>query len=177
MPNHCHNDLYISGPKERVEALLALIGADQPDPKFDFNTIIQYPAHFYGRDKESEYLGDKAFKEKYGTGAKDGYNSGGYEWCSQNWGTKWNAYNVARRDYCGACVTFQTAWCAPSPVIIEMHRKFPECTLHLEFFEMGAAMAGGFSLLSQDDWYEDQPWTAGVKTSEWGGEYHGHRGG
>lgn len=42
----------------------------------------------------------EAYKAKWGTD-KNGYNSGGYEWCQDAWGTKWNAYAVARRDYCG----------------------------------------------------------------------------
>lgn len=177
MPNHCHNDLYISGPQEQVDALLTLIGATKAEPEFDFNTIIPYPAQFADRDKEAKELGRKAFAERHGSDAKDGYNSGGYEWCVENWGTKWSAYEVARRDYLGVCLTFQTAWSPPTPVIIALHKHFPLCTLHMESFEMGAAFVCGFSLISEDEWYEDEPWEAGKVISEWQGEYHGHRGG
>jgi hypothetical protein len=177
MPNHCHNDLYIDGPKESVDALLALIGGSQEDPKFDFNSVLPYPAQFAERDKEMKELGYKAFAERYGDKAKDGYNSGGYEWCSENWGTKWNAYQIARRDYLGVCLTFQTAWSPPNPVIIALHKRFPLCTLRMESFEMGAAFVGGFSLISKEDWYEDEPWESGKVINEWSGKYQGHRGG
>lgn len=177
MPNHCHNDLYIDGPKEQVDALLSLIGADQEELKFDFNTILPYPAQFADRDREYKELGRKEFAAKYGEGASNGYNSGGYEWCSENWGTKWSAYEVARRDYLGVCVTFQTAWSPPNPVIVALHNLFPTCTLRLEYFEKGAAFAGGFSLMSESDWYEDDPWAAGTITGQWEATYGGHRGG
>lgn len=177
MPNHCHNDLYISGPKEQVDALLALVGADKAQPKFDFNTIIPYPAQFADRDKEAKELGWKAFAERHGRDAKDGYNSGGYEWCSENWGTKWNAYDVARRDYLGVCLSFQTAWSPPKPVIIELHKRFPLCALSLESFERGSEYAGGFTVPPEEDWYEDEPWEAGKVINEWSGKYQGHRGG
>lgn len=177
MPNHCENDLYISGPKDQVTALLVLIGADQAEPKFDFNAVIAYPAEYAQRDQEAKELGWKGLVEKYGEGATDGYNSGGYEWCYSNWGTKWNAYEVARRDYGGICVTFQTAWATPEPVIVALHKLFPKCSLHLEWFERGMAKCGGFALLPEDDWFEDEPWAAGAKSGEWQGEYNGHRGG
>jgi hypothetical protein len=177
MPNHCHNDLYITGPQEQVEALLQLIGADKEEPAFDFNTVIQYPAHFAELDKEFSEMSWKAFRDKHGADATDGYNSGGYEWCCDNWGTKWNAYEVARRDYLRTCITFQTAWSPPTPVIVELHKRFPQCRLSLEWFEMGMAKCGGFSLIPEDEWYEDEPWVAGTKLGEWSGEYRGHRGG
>jgi len=177
MPNHCHNDLYISGPKGQIDTLLLLVGALGDEPKFDFNAVIKYPAQFAERDADAKELDREKFQEKYGPGASDGYNSGGYEWCSENWGTKWNAYEVERRDYDRVCITFQTAWCPPGPVIVELHKRFPTLTLHLEYFEMGMAQCGGFALRAEDEWYEDAPWVPGTKQSEWQGEYHGHRGG
>lgn len=162
MPNHCHNDLYISGPTDEVAALLKLVGADQTPPAFDFSAVIPYPENFRKLDEDSKTLGRAAF----------------YEWCVSNWGTKWDAYKVARRDYLGPCITFQTAWAPPEPVVVALHKLFPKCSLHLECFECGAGYAGGFSLLAEDDWYDDEEaWEAGKKTAEWQGEYCGYRGG
>lgn len=186
MPNHCENDLYISGPKEDVERLLALVGADKPDPEFDFNAVLPYPASFKERDDEMRALqeqhgwakGHDLFGAKYGAGAKDGYNSGGYEWCCKTWGTKWNAYEVARRDYGGPCVTFQTAWNPPVPVIAELHRLFPMLTLSLEYFELGVAFCGGVTFRPEDDHYGDTPWKAGEPSESWHlNGYRGRRGG
>jgi hypothetical protein len=177
MPNHCHNDLYIQGSAENVSKLLAHIGADKETPEFDFNSVIPYPEEFSKMDDDLSALGFEAFREKYGPDALDGYNSGGYQWCNKNWGTKWNAYQVVRRDYGGVCLTFQTAWSPATLVVVALHKLFPECNLHLEFYERGAAYAGGLSLMSESDWYEDGKWEPGTITREWEADYKGHRGG
>mgnify|MGYP001482959237 CR=1 FL=1 len=147
MPNHCHNDLWIDGTQEDVAKLLAHIGADRPEPEFDFNTLIKYPETWEQMDNdyhkvinainiraasnEAYVKAQEEYRAKWGTD-RDGYNSGGFEWCRDNWGTKWNAYEVVRRDYGGVCITFQTAWTPPLPVIAELHRRFPECGIWVE---------------------------------------------
>lgn len=181
MPNYCHNDLWIYGATEDVDALLTLMGADLPEPKFDFNAVLPYPKAYKDRDDEFAALGHKGATEKYGPRAQDGYNSGGYEWCAKNWGTKWNAYHVIRRDYMGVCITFQTAWCSPLPVIAALHKKFPQLELSLEWFERGAAIYGGVRYVPEEDFYPEDDatkWEAGVPAHEWEMEgYLGTRGG
>ncbi len=51
-----------------------------------------------------------------------------YEWCNQNWGTKWNAYGYDEgRDYSGNDhIWFQSAWAAPHPVIEKLAARYPE---------------------------------------------------
>lgn len=181
MPNHCHNDLWISGRPEDIAKLLAHIGADKENPEFDFNTVIPYPEKFALMDADATVMcntqnGREAYKTKWGTD-RDGYNSGGYNWCCDAWGTKWNSYEVTRRDYAGVCLTFQTAWCHPRPVIIALAKLFPTLTLSLEFFERGMAVAGGFTCQSEEDWYGDGPWEAGKVSDEWEAKYKGVRGG
>lgn len=191
MPNHCHNDLWIDGPKNDIDALLALIGADQEEPKFDFNAIVPYPArfaemdaamaeicklgngggHWVDRENADAKAAMAAYAAKYGTD-RDGFNSGGYEWCTDNWETKWGAYNVSRRDYEGVCVTFQTAWAPPKKIIAALAARFPKLELSLEYFERGMAFCGGLSFVSVDDVDEGDD-----RRREWSGEYHGTRGG
>lgn len=178
MPNHCHNDLYICGTQEAVQALLTAIASE--DRLIDFNKIIPYPENFRKLDEECEVLGYAGFAEKYGPRAKDGYNSGGYEWCTENWGTKWNAYHQVRRDYEGPCITFQTAWTPPVKVIQALAAKHPEVTLRLEWFECGVGSAGGctfFSKSDHEDYEAEGEWEPGIVSHEWEAEYHGHRGG
>lgn len=184
MPNHCHNDLYIDGPDDDVRILLDRIGASETPPRFDFNAVIPYPERFRVLDDdrrafEKEHGWQKARElmlAKHGT-ESDGFNSGGYEWCIENWGTKWGAYEVARRDYERACITFQTAW-GPAPLVIAaLHRAFPRVSMHLEYFELGMAIAGGMSFLSKDD-SDLEKWAAGTPERKWETrEYHGSRGG
>lgn len=50
-----------------------------------------------------------------------------YEWCIQNWGTKWNAYGYEPdTDYGSAdALTFQTAWAGPHPILQRLSKMFP----------------------------------------------------
>lgn len=58
-----------------------------------------------------------------------------YEWCNQNWGTKWNAYGYDEsRDYSGGNnIWFQSAWAAPHPVIEKLAARYPEITFEHEW--------------------------------------------
>ena len=49
-----------------------------------------------------------------------------YEWCCNNWGTKWNAYNCERADTAKKELRFETAWSSVPSVIRNMSEKFPE---------------------------------------------------
>lgn len=175
MPNFCENDLYIHGDAARVNELLELMGVNKDAPEFDFNKVLPYPENFKKLDDEERELGYEAFHKKYGPRARNGYNAGGYEWCSATWGTKWNAHQVVRRDYGGVCVSFQTAWSPPKPVISALHKLFPDLTLSLEYFEMGVGYCGGALYVTSDD--EADGWEAGVPDREWQGAYQGIRGG
>lgn len=181
MPNHCENDLYVTGPVGEVNALLCLIGADKDPPEFNCGAVIPYPEEFAVKDRDRKELSNDEFKAKHGEKAVDGFNDGGYEWCCENWGTKWGAYEVTtRKTHHGSTIilTFKSAWSPPSPVIVALHKKFPACALRLEYFEMGAAYCGGFSCIPEEDYCGGlTPWAPGKKTDEWSGEYRGHRGG
>jgi hypothetical protein len=192
VPNHCENDLYIRGTEDEVAAVLVLIGADKAEIAFDFNAVIPYPEPFATMDREAEAFGwhvavaDRpaaeiaraAYVAKY-SHDKDGFNSGGIDWRRDNWGTKWNAYSIARRDYEGCCLTFQTAWAPPRQIIIALAKRFPTVSFSLEYFERGMCFCGGFQCLAEDEWYDEaQPWAAGTVSDEWHtDQYHGHRGG
>jgi hypothetical protein len=65
--------------------------------------------------------GIRAEKE---TGHKDWY-----DWSIANWGTKWDAYCVSieksEKGY-PAMIVFDTAWCPPTPIIIEFVERYPD---------------------------------------------------
>ena len=54
-----------------------------------------------------------------------------YGWSTDNWGTKWNAYNTNDTDVDE--VSFETAWSNPYPVIIALSAKYPEAVFHMRF--------------------------------------------
>jgi len=81
---------------------------------------------------------------------KDGFNSGGYEWCNENWGTKWgicNAELINDNDYDETKelgYSFETAWSPPFPVVLEMSKLFPNLEFDLRYFEGGNGFNGLF---------------------------------
>jgi len=50
-----------------------------------------------------------------------------YDWCNNNWGTKWDACHAAIEPPISGSVviSFDTAWCEPLPVIHALVRKYP----------------------------------------------------
>jgi hypothetical protein len=160
MPNHCHNDLYIDGPADDVAALLEHIGMNRTTPTFDFNTLVQQPENLV--DPNPRIKGEAVIN-----------------WRCDHWGTKWNAYDVVRRDYDGqVCITFQTAWCTPSKELMAiLHQKFPTVSLHVEWFECGTQECGGYAMKSREECFYEDSWKAGVAQNIWKSDYLGHRGG
>ena len=69
--------------------------------------------------KEAEELGLKYLENiiKYG-------HSSWYDWRIENWGTKWNSYDLDRID--DDTIVFSTAWSNPEPIIKELSAKYPD---------------------------------------------------
>lgn len=50
-----------------------------------------------------------------------------YDWCCDNWGTKWNACSNEQED--GDTIIFETAWSNPEPVMLKLSEMYPEATI------------------------------------------------
>jgi hypothetical protein len=135
MPNWCYNKLKITGKKEDVDNVLNAIKG--PGIAFDFNKVKPYPWRFAVIDRKSE-------NNKSKTPIKDGFNSGGYEWCCSNWGTKWNALHQSevKRTRGNAYMEFDTAWAPPIPIMKILIKKYPNVEFELEFSEEGDGFRG-----------------------------------
>lgn len=56
-----------------------------------------------------------------------------YDWCCQNWGTKWNAGNT--EAFGNDAVTFEPAWCSPEPVIKKLSEMYPETRIDVTAYD------------------------------------------
>ena len=134
MPNWCSCDPIIKGPKNIREHFEAY--AKDPADKtrlLDMNQFIPYPKLFKIQDDAA----------KTDLSKKDGYNHGGYEWCLQNWGTKWNFGEVNMTTTKNAHIyQFDTAWSPPIPVIGAMSERYPHLTFTLRYYEQGCGFSG-----------------------------------
>ncbi|HMB03568.1 MAG TPA: hypothetical protein VKP69_07490, partial [Isosphaeraceae bacterium] len=127
---------------------------DDEKSLFDFNKFIQYPEEFLKLDdalaawaRESLEHPEMAQRER----PKDGYSSGGYEWCIANWGTQWTACGIEKEGpttgYDGTVEVvfhFDTAWSPPKPVIKNAAERYPALTFDLRYFECGCCFRGVF---------------------------------
>lgn len=164
VPNHCECDLYVDGPRKVVAEFYRHMGVNIG--KFDLGAIVPYPAEYQALDDEYAALGHYEWRKKYGA-KPNGYNSGGYEWCCDVWGTKWGCYDVKRGKVNGRkCLHFKCAWNPPSEAIFaKMVKLFPGLVLRLEWFERGMGICGG------------QAWGDPDNSEPWRGAYNGIRGG
>jgi hypothetical protein len=137
MPNHCENDIYIYGPKSEINAFFKAVKTDQY--LIDADRIIPYPAEFKALDDLA-----KAERAKGNWKVTDGYNSGGYDWCINNWGTKWGMYDFSpiRESKRGVKVSCQSAWSPPLPLILEASKQFPKLRFKVNYFEGGVGFKG-----------------------------------
>lgn len=182
MPNHCEADLYIEGPANKIKEFIEFAKGSSHRKAvvspLQVNKFIPYPQKFIDLDiaydnkiKELDAMSEedrKAYIDKYGF-PKDGYNQGGYDWCCNNWGTKWGFYNTDMEPYKEGDdnVTYHTmtAWSAPVPVIQKMIEMFPDLSFCYEYYEGGMGFQG--SICGK----------GGEVTVDESHEYDGYRGG
>jgi len=145
MPNWCFHNLKLKGDKEDILAFKKLLTSkiDRYGEKrlnvLDTNNIIPYPKKFLDLDINPKTRVNRIIGRKcQSVEGKDGFNSGGYDWCLQNWGTKWGicqAYisnenlndKKSEISYC-----FETAWSPGEQVILKMSELFPTLTFYWE---------------------------------------------
>ncbi len=185
MPNWCEQDLVVSGPTQNLKEFIEFAKSNSEDPEdsqdqrlLDANKFIPYPEHFKKADDERRELEKIAHVTKNYEplkNHKDGYNQGGYEWCIENWGSKWNFSEVSldtkdidkgRGKGKGKILyTYSTAWAPVTKLIFAMSKKFPTLKFHLDYFERGMQFKGTFVV--QD----------GFITKNVTSKYSGNRGG
>lgn len=106
MPNHVANRVtFVADKADEVFAVVVR------DGRFNFETLVPSPPNMYHGDLSGE--DDKDFRVNWSN------------WCVQNWGTKWNAYQCKHGvDSDRAFIEFQTAWGPPWPVMAAFCNRF-----------------------------------------------------
>jgi hypothetical protein len=190
MPNHCENDLRVSGPDADVQRMLDTCwkigeGEEEGQTYPDFRKIIPYPERFLALDAIAETW-DKAlekvggrdsyaeFVKAHGPRPKDGFNQGGHEWRCEHWGTKWSAYSpqgFSRSPV--VTVSFSTAWGPPTKIITRLAEMFPTLEIEMASYERGMEFGEVLSFLSAEEAEEIE--TPRMRVTRF--DYHGVRGG
>jgi len=148
MPNHVENELRVYGKLPRIAEVFSRYKSTEEH--LDADKVIPYPEEFRDMDAAHKRLVEQAqaglipWDEAYKS--KDGYNSGGYDWCVTNWGTKWGMYRTSEPVFYkrSAYVFFESAWSPPLPVIYQMSRDFPDLLFVLRYWEGGVGFKGDY---------------------------------
>ena len=141
MPNHCYTRISISNPTKKQKEILKQIKLDGglcryyvPFPE-ELNGISNGSTTIDGKsvrhwreiDGENVAVSEKELKqleEKYGA-------TNWYDWCLNNWGTKWGCYEFGIDD---DVIQFTSAWSPIGDNIIQMFAQdFP--SFHYEYEE------------------------------------------
>lgn len=175
MPNHCLNDLSVTGPEAEVIRFVenAIKTSDTGGCTLNEDFIMPYPTQYKELDErvvkwQKDYNAARelvspedldAFNaeyEKANPRVEDGYSSGGYEWCISNWGTKWGSYDgtssAVYTDNKGVSTLEFSFWTAWGPYgekfMIALSSKFPTLEITNMWDEPGMQFQGRCVLMN-----------------------------
>ena len=143
MPNHCHNRVtfYSNDKPELIQKLYKIFKSEEvftqfvPEP--DWATTPNEAGELSAKDPN-----EPMFPPKFPDGTTD---DRWYNWRLQNWGTKWDCYEVdiddSELEY-GFEVTFDTAWSPPEEICHAIKEQFDEVSVSWFYDEPGMEVAG-----------------------------------
>lgn len=167
MPNWCVNRLTIRGPKKDREEFIrkgyTTQWPDEEEPKpieqCEVDEMAAKIADALTREKPLTILSFSAF-----IAPPKGF---GNEWCTSNWGTKWDAYEVHLDTNDRRTVyDFETAWSPPHGALGAMTKQFPTLTFDLKYWERGLGFKGTTRVKNEE-----------VLVNEYSNSYYGGKGG
>jgi len=148
MPNWCSNTVCVRGPVKIVKSLV--------DHRFDFQRIHPCPEALNitaGREGADDSREQKELVRKEKANLKKYGYKNWYDWCVDEWGTKWNAGGSDNQDMqvdfdddvndTGiATFTFMSAWAPPVGVYDKLTETHPELDVHATYYEPGVGFMG-----------------------------------
>jgi len=147
MPNWCDNTISISGPAEKVSQIYQQLKTDE-------STGLCQVLHPMPENTFTGNLGEKERKQC----AKDGVPNW-YDWCTSNWGTKWDTadgdwqYEEAGDGEAILSGSFQTAWGPPIGVYEHCDEAHEDLYIEAMYYEPGCAFAGKWDSGNGEDHY------------------------
>ena len=118
MPNHITNRIKLIGEPADVRRVMEAVKVDKVGPgSLDFEKVIPMPDD-----------------------VEDSYN-----WCIDNWDTKWNSYGYEsfETEENSDTISFLTAWSAPHTILEKLTTMFPTITFEHEWADEDIGMNCG----------------------------------
>jgi len=136
MPNWCDNTVMIKGDAGTVLTVKQML--QESGNVFSFSKLLPCPPALMNTTAPNRNEQSVAFnKSKFGA-------SDWYDWCIENWGTKWNSSEAAiTMDHTDQIAySFQTAWAPPIPVYQKLAEMFPNINIFINYDECGGDFSG-----------------------------------
>ncbi len=185
MPNHIKTILKVQTEDiEKMKEIADRISGE--NGAIDFNALVQMPEEIRNNTSPSRFVTEEEYPKIHAQELKDVSDpkkyvtfsitekmhnelvekygaSNWYEWSLENWGTKWNAYDISYSEE-GFCYEFETAWSHPFPIIEKLSLLFPDIEFFVQYADedMGSN-CGEYAIRN------------GEKLSEWQGHYYENR--
>lgn len=184
MPNHCSNNLTITGDKPELTRLWNAIQLGGGEIKltslFPLPEELENTTHSFGHRNETEEDRDKRIVKWNELISRYGHKDW-YEWALANWGTKWGDYDHYRANLNDDSIElgYMTAW-GPFEEQFWHHvsKQFPTLTFLVSYDEPGMVFCGAScyrngatvaeqyiddysQVLGEPDWDDQDQW------SEW----------
>ncbi len=147
MPNWCDNTISISGPAEQLSPIFTKLKEDDSSGLCS----ILHPM------PENTFTGNLGEDERKKCAEENIPNW--YDWCSANWGTKWDTcdgdwnYEDAGDGQAILSGNFQTAWGPPVGVYTHCQEAHPDLHIEAMYYEGGCAFAGMWNSIDGEDHY------------------------
>ena len=145
MPNHCSNRLGVYGDSAKLSEFVATVTrteAEQTESKETYSILEKtLPCPEELRNVDANSTKRPTMLKKYGA-------SDWYEWCNDNWGTKWGDYDTELEDFepgedDAVFFTYTTAWGPATQGLLNLSKLYPDLLFANLFEESGMAIMGG----------------------------------
>lgn len=145
MPNHCSNKLGVYGDPAKLSEFVATVtctAAEQEESKEMYSIFEKtFPCPAELRNVDADTTKRPAMLKKYGA-------SNWYEWCIDNWGTKWGDYHTVMEDFepgedGEVFFTYTTAWGPATQGLLNISKLYPDLLFVNLFEESGMEIMGG----------------------------------
>ena len=138
MPNWCGNFTRVEGDEAKIKEFKEGVATDNSD--FSLEKLVPMPnedGFLRNEPLGSERVQNKKIIEKYGA---DNW----YDWCRDNWGTKWDARGHLSIDEPNVLgYQYDTAWSPPNEKFWKVvSEKYPELEFVNEYEESGCNFRG-----------------------------------
>ena len=147
MPNYCTNVLMLN--EDSNDSIWDVLRDYISNGRLDFELIRPMPDELRGTTsptpKDTDPTTKEALIQKYGA---DNW----WDWCVQNWGTKWNCDMDAEKNQSKHCMTMDTAWSPPIPIVVQLS-KLTGREFRLTYIEEGMDFCGEY--FSYPNWLEN----------------------